>query len=110
MSGFCKTPHILTKSLRTPLYKGEWEGEVFAKDLTYTSPSTHLHEMTWKIKITNNAFVATEKKILLLRLQKLFSQGREQFFLSIVAKTRSNSLFADTWNMLQKFYTTDQKR
>lgn len=33
----------------------------------------------------------------------------EQFFLSIVAKTGSNSIFADTWYMLRKFYTTDQK-
>lgn len=33
----------------------------------------------------------------------------EQFFLSIVAKTGSNSIFADTWYMLRKFYTAIKK-
>ena len=31
---FAKTPHILTKSLGTPLYKGETGCKVFTIDLT----------------------------------------------------------------------------
>lgn len=49
-----ETSHLLTKSLGMPLYKGKAEGEVFAKDLTYTSPSPNLLEYTWRNKKKNN--------------------------------------------------------
>ena len=37
---------------------------------------------------------------------KTFSQGREYFFLSVVAKMGCESLSADMRHLLRKFYTT----
>ncbi|MBO6254918.1 MAG: hypothetical protein J6O49_14940 [Bacteroidaceae bacterium] len=108
MMNFAETPHILTKSLGMPLYKGDAEGEVFAKDLTHTSPSPHLLETTLRNKKYEQIFCDYIEGDFAATPTKTFSQGREYFFLSVVTKTECDSLFADMRHLLRKIHTMYQ--
>lgn len=82
-----KIPHNLTKFSGTPLYKGEAESEVFTKDLTVTSPEPHLLSHCEEKENFGQSLYGLDERNFATKPTKTFSQGRELFFLSIVAKT-----------------------
>ena len=76
-----------------PLYKGKAGSEVFKNNLTLTSPEPHFLSHRDEKENFGQSLNGLNEREFAAKPTKTFSQGWEQFFYSIVAKTGIKGLF-----------------